>query len=139
MLLSSLLQDSTSVASEDSDLLFSEVCPCKWHFNQNTPLSLRLCLTRCSSGLSPSYGSCCLWSAPLCCRIHPPQSPTRMTVTRYLQVRANLLRSRQLLLRAEIQTLLPTLNKRVHPGLNKGLQWKGVWTWYTETSPVCAE
>lgn len=140
ILLSSLLQDSTSAASEDSNSFFSEVCPYEWHFNKNTLLSLRLCLTHCASGLSPSYGSCCLWNALLCCRIRPPQSPTQTTASRYLQVRAVPLWRHQVLpLRPENQSLHPSLNKRGHPGLNKGLQWKGVWTWYTETSPVCAE
>lgn len=133
---SSLLQDSTASASEDSNSLFTDVCPCTWHFNKNTPLSLRLCLTRCLSGLSPSYGSCCLWSVLLCCRSRPPQSPTRMTASRYLLVKAVLLKWRQALMRPENQSLL---NKRGRPGLKKGLQWKGVWTRYTETSPVCAE
>lgn len=103
----------------------------KWHFNKNTPLSLRLCLTRPFSGLTPSYGSCCLWSARLFCRIRPRQSPTQTTASRYLQVRAVLLQCRQELARPENQSLPPSLNKRGRPGLSKGLQWKGVWTWCT--------
>ncbi|XP_034401208.1 E3 ubiquitin-protein ligase RNF115 isoform X7 [Cyclopterus lumpus] len=73
---------------------------------------------------SQSYGSCCLWSALLCCRIRPLPSPSLRTASRYLQVRAALPP-----LRPGNQSLLPSLNKRGRPGLNKGLQWKGVWTW----------
>ncbi|XP_029299136.1 E3 ubiquitin-protein ligase RNF115 isoform X3 [Cottoperca gobio] len=85
---------------------------------------------------SRSYGSCCLWSALLCCRIRPPQSPTRMTASRYLQVRAVLPQCRQKALRLESQSLPPSPNKRGRPGLTKGLtkglQWKGVWTWIVQ-------
>lgn len=136
-LLSSLLQTSrASVPSEDSNSLLSEVRPNKWHFNRNTPLSLKLCLTHCFSGLSPSYGSCCLWSALLCCRIRPPPSPTLMTVSRDLLVRAVFFQYHRALLRPQNQSLLPTRSKRHRLGpSNKGLQLKGVWTWYTETWP----
>ena len=142
--LSSLLQDSPSPASEDSNSLFSEVCPYRWCFIKSTPLSRRLCLTHCFSGLSPSYGSCCLWNALLCCRIRPPQSPTQMTASRYLQVRAVRLWCHQLppprtAPSPKNQSLPPSPNRRGRPGRSKGLQWKGVWTWYTSTSPVCAE
>lgn len=134
-LLSSLLQTSrASVPSEDSNSLLSEVRPNKWHFNRNTPLSLKLCLTHCFSGLSPSYGSCCLWSALLCCRIRPPPSPTLMTVSRDLLVRAVFFQHHRALLRPQNQSLLPTKRHRLGPS-TKGLQLKGVWTWYTETWP----
>lgn len=126
-LLSSLLQTSrASVPSEDSNSLLSEVRPNKWHFNRNTPLSLKLCLTHCFSGLSPSYGSCCLWSALLCCHIRPPPSPTLMTVSRDLLVRA-VFQHHRALLRPQNQSLLPTRSKRHRLGpWNKGLQLKGV-------------
>ena len=42
----SLLQNSSPVSSEDSNSLFSEVCPHIFHLlNMYTPLSLRLCVT----------------------------------------------------------------------------------------------
>lgn len=132
-MLSSLLQSSTSAASEDSNSLFPEVCPHEWHFNNNTPLSLRICLTRRLSALSPSYGSCCLWNALLCCHIRPPQSPSRTTASRYRRVRASLLQSRRSLLRPENQGRPPDLSRSRRPGLSRGLLWKGVWTRYTET------
>ncbi|XP_056273446.1 E3 ubiquitin-protein ligase RNF115 isoform X2 [Pseudoliparis swirei] len=70
--------------------------------------------------------SCCLWSAPLCCLIRPLRSRSQMTASRYLQVRAALPQCCRAPLRK--QSLLPSLNKRGRPGLNKGPQWKGVWT-----------
>lgn len=90
----------------------------------------------CLSGLSLSYGSCCLWSALLCCRIHRPRSPTQMTASRYLRVRAVHLRCCQAPPRPESQSLHRSLNRRGPPGLSKDLQWKGVWEWYTETLTV---
>ncbi|XP_068431685.1 E3 ubiquitin-protein ligase RNF115 isoform X2 [Clinocottus analis] len=77
---SSLLPHSTSVASEDSNLLFSE-------------------------------------------------GPSQMTASRYLQVRAARPPCRRAPLRPGNKSLLLSLNKRGRPGLNKGPQWKGVWTW----------
>ncbi|XP_058475281.1 E3 ubiquitin-protein ligase RNF115 isoform X2 [Solea solea] len=80
---SSLLQDSTSSASEDSDSLFSE-------------------------------------------------GPVQMTASRCLQVRPALFRCHRLLLRPQNQSLHPGLSRRGRPGLSKGLQWKGVFTWIVQ-------
>lgn len=104
----------------------------EYTYTYSTPVLLclgGLPLTYCFSGLSPSYGSCCLWNALLSCRTRPPHS-------RYLQVRAARLRCHLLLPRTQKQKLLLNQSRSRHPGLSRGLQWKGVWTWYTETSTM---
>lgn len=79
ILLSSLLQDSTAVASEDSNSLFSEVCPCKWHFNKNTPLSLWGFVWHIASLVSLQvmaaavYGALCSVVASALLRVRPRQ------------------------------------------------------------------
>lgn len=73
----------------------------------------------------PSYGRCCSWNTR-CSHVRPPlRNWTPMKTSQHLQVPILLPRRRVL----SPERRCPHLGVRARPGLNRGLQWKGVWKW----------